>query len=233
VRPRIGLTTALEGDEQRLDLRYVRAVERAGGLPLPVPFLDTDEAADAFAALLDGLVVVGGPGVTRGLVGALAPELTPTPELRARSDARLLARFLDEGRPALGICYGMQLACALRGGSVWGDVETQVPGALVHSDRRGGTAHGVRVLHGTHLRRVLATDALDVPTHHLQAVRSAGEGLVVSALAPDGVVEGVETPDGRFLGVQFHPERMGDEVTALFRHLVALAGESRRGTLAA
>ncbi len=232
-RPRIGITTSLVDGEQRLDLRYVRAVERAGGLPLVVPMLDDDTTADAFAALLDGLVVTGGPAVTDGLVGVLPPDLAETDPVRRASDRRILGAFLDGGRPALGICYGMQLASALRGGTIWADVEAQQPGALVHSERRGGGSHAVTVQPLTHLRCVLGTDRLDVPTHHVQAIARLGAGLRVAAVAPDGVVEAVESADGRFLGVQYHPERMdaaaGQAADALFRHLVAQAAEARRG----
>lgn len=94
----------------------------------------------------------------------------------------------------------------------------------------------MRVLPGTHLHGVLGTDGLDVPTHHLQAIHAVGAGLRVAAVAPDGVVEAIESESGRFLGVQFHPERMGDEVAPLFRHLVASARERaalRARTLAA
>jgi putative glutamine amidotransferase len=224
VRPRIGITTALEGDEQRLDRRYERSVRRAGGVPVPVPFLESEDEATEFAALLEGLVVIGGPGVTRGMIGDLAPELTPVSEVRGLSDALILDLFLKAGRPVLGICYGMQLANVLLGGTLWGDVQRQAPGANAHSERRGATSHDTRVLPGTHLRRILETDSLHVPTHHLQAVRTLGDGLTTSAVAPDGVVEGIETATGRFVGVQFHPERMGDEVASLFGHLVRLAG---------
>ncbi len=227
VRPLIGITTSLEGDEQRLDLRYVRAVERAGGLPLPVPILEDDGAADAFARLVDGLIVIGGPGITAGLEGELAPELAPVSERRGRSDQAILGHFLAADGPALGICYGMQLANALRGGTIWGDVERQLPGARVHSDRRAGAPHVARVLSGTHLRRILETDEVEVPTHHLQAVRSVGDGLAVAAVAPDGVIEAIESASGRFIGVQFHPERMDGRMDALFAHLVRIASTGR------
>ena len=224
MRPRIGITTSLEGDEQRLDLRYVRAVERAGGLPLPVPFLEDARAAGAFVDLLDGLIVIGGPGLTLGMVGELAPELAPVSDVRLGSDTRILTTFLEENRPILGICYGMQLANALRGGTIWGDVERQLPGAMVHSDRRAGAPHPTRVLPGTHLRRILGTDEVEVPTHHLQSVRSVGDGMAVAAVAADGVIEAIESPSGRFIGVQFHPERMDKRMDALFSHLVSTAG---------
>jgi putative glutamine amidotransferase len=222
MRPRIGITTSLTDGEQRLDRRYVQAVEQAGGLPLLVPMLDTDEAAAAFAALLDGLVVTGGPAVTDGLLGPLPADLAATDPVRLASDRRLLGRFLEARRPTLGICYGMQLASALRGGTIYGDVQAERAGTAVHSQHRGGTEHAVRVAPGTHLRRLLGTAELTVNTRHLQAVAEPGAGLRVAAVAPDGVIEALETEDGRFLGVQFHPERMG-AAAALFQHLVETA----------
>ncbi|OZC04420.1 gamma-glutamyl-gamma-aminobutyrate hydrolase family protein [Rubricoccus marinus] len=226
--PRIGITTSLNrtdrGDlEQRLDLRYVHAVERAGGLPLVVPMLDTPEAAEAFAALLDGLVVTGGPAVTDGLVGELPEDIDETEPLRVASDKRLLALFLEARRPALGICYGMQLASALRGGTIYADVERDVEGTAVHSRGRGGSTHPARVHEGTRLWRLTETDTLHINTRHVQALAEPGAGLVVSATAPDGVIEAIETADGSFVGVQFHPEAMDPPLDVLFRDLVERA----------
>ena len=229
-RPRIGITTSLNPTEsgaveQRLDLAYVRAVERAGGLPVIVPMLETDEAADAFAALLDGLVVTGGPAVTDGLVGALPSDIDETHPARLASDRRLLRAFLDAKRPALGICYGMQLASALRGGTIYADVERD-QNADVHSRGRGGTTHPIHVEAGTRLHR-LAGDAVEVNTRHVQALAEPGEGLVVSARAPDGTVEAIETEDGTFVGVQFHPEAMSPPMDSVFEDLVARARRNR------
>ena len=231
-RPRIGVTTSLNptdsgAREQRLDLRYVRAVERAGGLPLIVPMLATDAAADAFAALLDGLVVTGGPAVTQGLVGDLPDDIDETDPDRVASDVRILRAFLDARRPALGICYGMQLASALRGGSIYADVERQVEGTAVHSRGRGGTVHPVALVEGTRLRQIVGRDAVEVNTRHVQALAAPGDGLVVSARAPDGTIEAVESADGAFVGVQFHPEAMEPALDALFEDLVARARETR------
>lgn len=231
-RPRIGVTTSLNptdsgAREQRLDLNYVRAVERAGGLPLIVPMLATDEAAGAFAALLDGLVVTGGPAVTDGLVGELPDDIDETDPDRVASDVRVLRAFLDARRPTLGICYGMQLASALRGGTIYADVERQVEGTAVHSRGRGGTVHPARLVEGTRLRQIVGADEIEINTRHVQAVAEPGAGLVVSARAPDGTIEAVESADGAFVGLQFHPEAMEPPLDAVFEDLVARAREAR------
>ena len=215
-------------DEQRLDLRYVEAVVRAGGLPVVVPITADDAVTDAVAQSLDGLVVTGGPAVTLGLVGTLPDDLAETDPRRTASDTRLLRAFLDARRPVLGICYGMQLANALRGGTIYGDAEREHAGAGVHGAARGGTTHAVHVAPGTRFRRIVGADAVDVNTRHVQAVAALGDGLVVGATAPDGLPEVIETPDGAFVGVQFHPEAMTPPLDALFSDLVERAAAARR-----
>lgn len=234
-RPRIGVTTSLNptdtgAREQRLDLNYVRAVERAGGLPLIVPMLATDEAAEAFAGLLDGLVVTGGPAVKDGLIGDLPDDIDETDADRVTSDVRILRAFLDARRPTLGICYGMQLASALRGGTLYADVERQVEGTAVHSRGRGGTVHPARLVDGSHLRQIVGRPEIEVNTRHVQALAEPGEGLVVSARAPDGTIEAIESEDGAFIGLQFHPEAMEPALDAVFGDLVARAAEGRRAS---
>lgn len=228
-RPRIGITTSLNDGEQRLDRRYVLAIEQAGGLPLIVPMLETDEAADAFAELLDGLVVTGGPAITDGLVGDLPDEIGETAEARLASDKRVLSAFRAARRPVLGICYGMQLGNALAGGTLYADVQAQLAGSAAHSQKRGGTEHAVMFEPGSHLHRVLERNTLFVNTRHLQAIEIPGHGLRIAARSADGVIEAVESEDGSFLGVQWHPERMNETMAPLFKHLV----EQARGTVSA
>lgn len=138
----------------------------------------------------------------------------------------MLGAFLDAQRPVLGICYGMQLASALRGGTIYADVERDA-GAATHSRGRGGTEHPIELVTGTRFRQLVGSETLEVNTRHVQAVAEPGDGLVVSARAPDGTIEALESADGTFLGVQFHPEGMSPPLDALFTDLVARAAEAR------
>ena len=84
--------------------------------------------------------------------------------------------------------------------------------------------HPVDVFGDSLLRRIVGCASIHVNTNHRQAVRHVGADLVVSGVAPDGVIEAVENPALPFwLGVQWHPERQADEPAQakLFAALVA------------
>jgi putative glutamine amidotransferase len=230
VAPRIGITTSFEEGEQRLHHTYVQAVEQAGGLPLIVPMLEDDVALRTFADMLDGLVITGGPAITEGLIGTLPDDINTTDPVRLHADAVILDAFLDADKPILGICYGMQMLNAHFGGTIYADVENQCEGALVHSNKRGGEPHPVAIEPGSYLHRLLQSDAVTVNTRHVQAVASHGTGFRVAARAADGTVEAIENESGTLLGVQFHPERMGEAMLPLFQHLVEQARRNSPAT---
>lgn len=219
-RVRIGITTGFEDGRQTLDVRYGQAVSTAGGIPLIVPLLQDAETARAFAALLDGMIITGGPGITRGLIGQLPPDLPPVDRARDRSDALIYRAMSD--RPLLGICYGMQFVNAMAGGAIYGDVQAQA-GADVHSAERGATDHEIAIKSGSALHSIMGCDRILTNSFHIQAIVNLGAGLRASARTADGVIEALESDDGHVLGVQFHPERMGAIGLPIIANLVERA----------
>ncbi|HSN92522.1 MAG TPA: gamma-glutamyl-gamma-aminobutyrate hydrolase family protein [Anaeromyxobacteraceae bacterium] len=234
-RPRIGLT--LDRDDARrvyeLKRAYVDAVLAAGGLPVLLPH--ERDAAGAYLALLDALVVTGGAfDVPPELYGEAArPTCGPTRPERTAFEKDLLEAALAERLPVLGVCGGMQLMNVVRGGTLHQDLPADL-GIEGHEQPppKDVPSHPVEVAAGTQLAAVVGSGRLPVNSTHHQAIRDPGAGVLVSARAPDGVIEAIEIPDLPFaVGVQWHPEAVlahEPRHAALYRALVDAARDLRR-----
>jgi putative glutamine amidotransferase len=194
---------------------YTNGLAEVGAIPLVIPYLEKEEDVRDLAQRLDGLLLSG--GVDMGAI-QLGEEPIPgqgevCPE-RDWIETILFDEMQKQGKPVLGICRGMQVVNALLGGKLYQDLPSQKEGALVQHSQKAPhwyPSHHVTIEPGTLLHEVFGTERLAVNTYHHQAVKSAAPGLIVSAVADDGVIEAIERPEGDgpyLVGVQWHPELM-------------------------
>jgi len=213
---------------------YLTSLERAGATPRVL-----DPAVDLLPEVLDhcdGVLLTGGADVDPVHYGQ---DPHPTLKLDAARDAYelvLAKAALARDLPVLAICRGVQLLNVAAGGSLIQDIPSQRSSDVAHGQREPltGTPHTVQIHAGTTLAALVgqaATHDLAVNSRHHQAVDRVAPGFIVSATAPDGIVEGIERPGARFcIGVQWHPENFWatGEFSSLFTGLIA-AAERRAG----
>lgn len=212
-----------------LPAEYAQSVERAGGVPVLLPPLASQEAARVALSRVDGLVIAGGADINPALYGEVpGPHVTTWYDDRDASELWLLAEAEREQLPVLGICRGMQMMAVAAGGAL----VQHLPDLVGHDDHGGAPAgySSTEVTVEAEGRVAgLIAPRLTVPSHHHQAVK-AHPGYRVVARDGDGVAQAMEADGDRFaVGVQWHPET--DDDPGLFDGLVAAAREraARRG----
>jgi putative glutamine amidotransferase len=208
---------------------YVTSVEKAGGLPMPLPFNIDFSLIGDWLNNVDGLLFTGGDDLNPVRWGEpWHPGAEPVNEAREHFEYALLAEAERREIPILGICLGAQVMNVHRGGSL---IQYLPEYARDHplEHRRLDLPmrrHLVTLGDDSILQRHLGRTELDVNTSHKQAIARPGNGLKVVARAPDGVIEAVEDSSrALFLGVQWHPERLWKEAEhlSIFRLLIEKA----------
>jgi putative glutamine amidotransferase len=207
---------------------YEAAVAKAGGLPVHVG--PTPDVLEDLLAQVDGIVLTGadlGSPEEAYTTGIDFEKLDGAPRFVLEMD--LIRRAYEKDLPLFGICAGMQHMNLAFGGTLHHDVTQGTE--VIHKDlARHEVKHEVRVEDGSKLAQALGATALKVNSNHREAVAKVGEGLTLSATAPDGVVEGIEDAGKSFfVGVQWHPEFVlsGSE-EALWTTLVTAAAAYRK-----
>lgn len=233
-KPIIGIGSDLhsppgEREKTFVYLTYTEALRKAGAIPVVIP--PQPENAAAIMDELDGIVLAGGNDCDPAAYGE-TPHPTvddPMDPRRQTNDLSLARAARERGVPTLGICLGMQVINVAAGGTLVQDIASQIGTDIEHaSEPENRGRHDVIVDQGTKLGQILRERELNVNSSHHQAVGKVGEGLRVTAHAPDGVVEGLEDPKHPFyVGVQWHPEDMTgeDSATKLFAAFLEAARE--------
>lgn len=229
---RIAVTLGRPGTPlQRAKQRdYVDSLLDAGARPEEIVEVRPGDTPDVG---FDGLLLSGGSDVAPERYGRerLPNANLDVDEERDSTEFPLFARALRDGAPVLGVCRGLQVVNVGLGGTLIQDLSTQSPSEVPHEDPgrdRTHRLHRVVVLPQTRLERIAGANEFGVNSRHHQAIERPAEGLLVSATAPDGTIEAVESANGPWLvAVQWHPENLRDDPVSrrLFREFVEAARE--------
>jgi putative glutamine amidotransferase len=215
-RPFIGINAdyvpanKAHGPYIRLGAGYLDTLVTAGGLPIVVPPLGKEFDVDAWLDRLEGFILTGGLDLDPRRQGVpMHSSVQVLPARREESDRVLVRRLLERRVPVLAIGLGMQQLNVACGGSLYLHLPEELPRAMPHRDPTGAAhRHTVLIEPNTRMEEIYGAGEIRVNSGHHQAVRQVGDGLRVGALAPDGVIEAIESTDPHWfcVGVQWHPE---------------------------
>lgn len=205
---------------------YIDCIIKAGGIPIMIGY-DFD-SIDQITDLIDGLLIPGGAGdVNPKFYGhRITSDKIKLNDERSKFEIELTKNTLAKNIPFLGICNGMQVLNVACGGTLIQHIPDYVQSSINHDNSTGGLpSHLIQIKPGFMLSEMTDYSEHMVNSTHHQAIGELGNNLSVSATAPDGIVEAIESLYHRFaLGVEWHPEYLNSELDfELFKRLVAAA----------
>ena len=231
-RPMIGLTGNCADIDVTIRNYYHKQIVAAGGVPVIIPPVADKDVIINTLERLDAIILTGGADYNPLWAGE-----EPSAKLHHINAQRDLPELLitrlayNRNIPMLGICRGIQTLAMALDGKVIQDISETIPNTIKHSQDADTCepTHSVSVAEGSMLHDVYGKDKLYVNSFHHQAVGDCGPKFIVTAKANDGVVEAIESSEYRkIMGVQWHPECMGDDGQPLFKWLVDAAAEHNK-----
>lgn len=231
-RPMIGLTANCADIDVTIRNYYHKQIVAAGGVPVIIPPVADKDVIINTLERLDAIILTGGADYNPLWAGE-----EPSAKLHHINAQRDLPELLitrlayNRNIPMLGICRGIQTLAMALDGKVIQDISETIPNTIKHSQDADTCepTHSVSVAEGSMLHDVYGKDKLYVNSFHHQAVGDCGPKFIVTAKANDGVVEAIESSEYRkIMGVQWHPECMGNDGQPLFKWLVDAAAEHNK-----
>ena len=208
--PLIGISANFRDGDCTLAQAYYMSVLEAGCTPVVIPSYDNEKALISLLDTLDGIVLSGGADIDPVLLGEEPLDCVSINPRRDAQELPLVKLAVDRQIPVLGICRGIQVLAAALGGKLYQDIKLQHDRPCIeHSQTiaRGLPSHQVTIEKDTLLYSIMGTESLAVNSFHHQAVKAVPAGFRVTATAPDGIIEAMESTAFRpILGVQWHPE---------------------------
>ena len=202
---------------------YSQNVEKAGGIPVMLPY---SQDIDATLEFIDGLIIPGcDEDIHPRFYGReILSDKVKTKDIRAEYELEIAKKALNRNMPVFGICNGLQLINILFGGTLIQHIPDHLSSELNHEQPppKNIPTHPIIIKEGTILRSLSPTSEIMVNSTHHQAIENLGQGLVASAYAPDGIIEAVESKEYKFLvGVQWHAEYLNSQLDKnLFKRLI-------------
>lgn len=230
MKPIIGITSNTNRKNRRrytTNATYIERIIEVGGLPLLIPSKIGLDDCRQIIQKIDGLLIPGGGDILPLLYNEEPhPKVTYTIKNEDLFEMELVKLAKKYDKPVLGICRGVQIINVAFGGDLYQDIPSQYKDEICHRQSRENTAepmHRVYLTEDSILSKILDKSVIDVNTLHHQSVKDVAEGFNVVGKSADGVIEAIESKDGRIIGVQWHPEILAPkfkEFENLFRNFV-------------